>query len=113
MGIDNLVRKITPNPGEDLTQEKALEATKRLQKDEGKETTLGQLRFELDNIKAKIISLRNERAKERMNIVNMKGVDILEKSASLRYFDEETAEKLKPLAEERDKIETSLGGGHA
>lgn len=79
----------------------------------GKETT-GQLKFELEEIEQKMALIRRNRDKERRVIVDDINIELKEKSVKLKSFDIETEESLKPLKENRDKIERYLkSGGHA
>lgn len=113
MGIENnFARKITPMPGEELTAEKAREATERLHQEVQPETT-GKLKFDLENVKAEIVSLRVVQSKERTEIVNNKNMDFKEKSNALMEFDSKAKLDLQPLIEKRDNMERELGGGHA
>lgn len=117
MTQENLARKftreITPMPGEKLTAEQAAEATEKLNRGEVQPETTGKLKFDLESVKAKIISLRGVQSKERIEIANNKNMDIKEKSRVLMEFDDKAKSDLQPLIAQRDDMERRLGGGHA
>lgn len=76
--------------------------------------TTGQLKFDLDNVKQEISSLRREKDKERRSIVDDKNMELKDKVSQLKKFDEDTKVVLSPLEQQRDKIEGILSlGGHA